>query len=65
MNSQNLAEIIFSQIAWCNKQTKFNSSYKSRTREFGCTRMLREKGKDLTHSYDKRPFTHRKIKRAT
>ena len=26
--------------------------------------MLREKGKDLTQSYDKSPYTHRKIQKA-
>ena len=25
----------------------------------------REKGRDLTQSYDKRPYTHRKIQKAT
>ena len=30
-----------------------------------CCAIMREKGRDLTQSYDKRPYTHRKIQKAT
>ena len=33
--------------------------------KFNTGRTIREKGRDLTQSYDKNPYTHRTIQKAT
>ena len=70
------SSVILRQTKWFPKQKKIDPKVPKQAgakrdgvknpqnHNFNQSLLMREEGRDLTHSYDKSPYTHRKIQKA-